>query len=343
MTGAAAPVTVAEFATGYLSTRILADGPDHLWIRSPGAARDPGFTGVPPAVRAALGAAAGPRPGARLVLGTEGTGPDGGSVAERRYRVESPYSLGHVLAGPQAAPRQWDALPELLGHCGRLLGEVHTRAPAPAALAAPRGSGRLADWLAGRAAPGHSGRLRDLARGRLGEARLDRAARWCSSLNSRTGPQVLLLGGLTLGSVVPTRDGRGCHVLAGEELARGPAGYDLGWALGELAEFRLLHFADGAAEDTARHCAKAGAALLHGYRAAAGRETPAADPDALARVAVLRILAHAHDFAAFVQWTDQLSLYLGLLADLIDHPRAALEAATGGQTAPGPTHPTEDQ
>lgn len=347
MSGTAGPEAVSEFCTGYLRTRILPDGPGFLWVRSPGAGRKGGFTAVPSAVRKSLSTAdavRAPFAGARIVLGAEGGGPDTGSVPERRYRTESPYSLGHVLASPQAVPHQWEALPELLRHCGRRLGELHAQVPAPAALAAPRGTSRLADWLAGSTDLGHTARLRHQAGERLGEARLRRAAQWCSSLNAPTDEAVPLLGGLTLGSVVPTRSGEGCHVLAGEELARGPASYDLGWTLGELAEFRLLHFAgdqDGSAG--ADHCAKAGAALLLGHRETAGQGPAAVDTASLARTAVLRILTHVHDFAAFVQWIDQVTLYLDLLADLIDHPIAALEAASGGQAMPRPTHEPEDQ
>ena len=349
MTGTSVRKTVAEFGTGYLTTRILSDGPGYLWIRTPGPGRAEGFTAVPPAVRRALSASAGPPApepitDARAVLGGKEAGPDESFGVERRYRVDSPYSLGHVLAGPQAVPHQWEALPGLLRHCGRMLREIHGSVPAPSTLATPRGAGRLAAWLDGHADRGHSARLRDEARARLGEARLRRAAQWCSPLNTPTDQDVLLLGGLTLGSVVPTRGGEGCHVLAGEELARGPAAYDLGWALGELAEFRLLHFAGGDhGPAVTGHCAEAGAALLRGYTEAAGQGPPAVDTDTVARIAVLRILTHIHDYAAFVEWTDQATHYLDLLADLIDRPVTALEAVSGGQTPHRPIHEPEDQ
>ncbi|MGX4692307.1 hypothetical protein [Streptomyces sp. JNUCC 63] len=333
--------TVAAFGTGYLTTRILRDGPDYLWCRAPGAARTSGFTPIPPSARRALAVL--PADGAGVVLGDDavvGPGEDAAAgVTERRYRVGSAYSLGHVLGNHQAAPHQWAALPRLLRQAGRTLRTVHERVPASTAQGAPHGTLRLAGWLAGRPGPGRAGRLRQEARARLGRDRLERAAQWCATLNSPDGQSVFLLGGAALGSVVPSPAGTGCLIMAGEELARGPAAYDLGWALGELAEFRLLHFAGGdpAADAAAAHCAEASGALLEGYGAAG------VDRVEVARAAVLRMLVHTHDYAAFVDWTDQLTQYLDLLADLIDHPLAAVGDSPDAPAGHRQTHEPEEQ
>ncbi|MFD5516220.1 hypothetical protein [Streptomyces sp. NPDC127066] len=342
---------VAAFGTGYLTTRILRDGPAYVWCRAPGPARTGGFTPVPPAVRDALAAL--PAEGAGIVLGEEATegpgdgdGTGGAGAAERRYRVGSAYSLGHVLGNHQAAPHQWAALPRLMHQAGRTLRRVHERLPAATVADPPRGTRRLAGWLAGRAGPGGAGRLHREARSRLGAHRLERAAQWCAAFDSPDERGVFLLGGPGLASVVPDPAGAGCLILAGEELARGPAAYDLGWTLGELAEFRLLHFARGgpAVEELAAHCAEAGGALLRGYAGAGGPGGTGADRDATARAAVLRMLTHAHDYAAFVDWTDQLTQYLDLLADLIDHPATAVGDLAHEPTGHRPaTHEPEEQ
>ncbi|MFH9547424.1 hypothetical protein [Streptomyces sp. NPDC017435] len=386
---------VLAFGTGYLTTRILRDGPHYLWCRAPGPARTGGFTPVPATARRALAAL--PPHGARVVLGEDtptepeqdtaarpgdnpadaaterryragsayspahvpGTdrvapaGEDtpmepgqeaaaragGNAATERRYRADAAYSLGHVLGNHRAAPDQWAALPRLLRQVGRTLRTVHEQVPASAAAGAPRGTLRLAGWLAGRPGPGQAGRLHREAHARLGRDRLARAAQWCAALNTPGERDVFLLGGAALGAMVPDPSGTGCLIMAGEELARGPAAYDLGWTLGELAEFRLLHFAAGndEAAAAAAHCAEASGALLDGYGAAG------TDRAEVARAAVLRVLLHTHDYAAFVDWTDQLTQYLDLLADLIDHPLAAVGDFPDAPAGHRQTHQPEEQ
>ncbi|MFJ2816622.1 hypothetical protein [Streptomyces sp. NPDC087294] len=330
---------VAAFGTGYLTTRILREGPHYLWCRAPGAARTGGFTPIPPSARRTLTAL--PADGARIVLGDDapaGPGEDTpAGTTERRYRVGSPYSLGHVLGNHRAAPQQWAALPRLLHQAGRTLRTVHEHVPTSHAEGAPHGTLRLAGWLAGRPGPGQAGRLHQEARARLGQDRLEQAAQWCAALNSPGERNVFLLGGAALGSVVPDPSGTDCLIMAGEELARGPAAYDLGWVLGELAEFRLLHFAGGDHTADAAHCAEASGALVAGYGAAG------TDRAEVARAAVLRMLIHTHDYAAFVDWTDQLTRYLDLLAELIDHPLAAVGDFADAPAGHRQIHQPEEQ
>ncbi|MGW3271268.1 hypothetical protein ACWDFH_07310 [Streptomyces kronopolitis] len=45
---------------------------------------------------------------------------------------------------------------------------------------------------------------------------------------------------------------------------------------------------------------------------------PDHDSPTVARAAVLRIVTHLHDFAAYVNWTDELIAYSAFAAELID-------------------------
>ncbi|MFG3046769.1 hypothetical protein ACGFZR_17755 [Streptomyces sp. NPDC048241] len=350
---AARDTAVAVFGTGYMATRVLRAGPRYLWCRTPGPAREEGFRPVPGPVTEAHSAWA--VPGARIVLGTPartgagdyGTVPtlEAGEV-ERRYTVGSPYSLGHVLCNHTAAPSQWAALPALLERTGEVLRRVHTTFDEPHALDEPPGAARLARWLSGRTVTSAAGRLRREALIRLGGARLERAAGWCAELGNGTPTGrggVLLLGGLALGSVIPDPDGAGCSVLAGEELSTGSAAYDLGWAIGELAEFRLVHFARSGDLDAAGRCADATDALLRGYTEAGRPGPPGPALDDVARAAVLRVLAHSLDYTAFVGWTDRLTGHLDVIAALLDHPMGTIDGLPVTRAGRRTGHKTEEQ
>lgn len=238
MTAPAVPGrVVAEFGTGYLATRVLTAERGYLWCRRPGHARPCPFTPVPDAVADA--ARAWTAHGSRVVLGAPGPTdldnrrPDGAGTW-RQYRVPAPYSLGHVLGNHAAAPLAWAALPRLLHQVGTVLRRVHTAFAGSPAPGGPPGAARVAGWLAGAPVTPAAGRLRREALARLGGARMRRAGEWCADVAAGgTGERpVLLLGGVSLGSVIPSPGGDACTVLAGEELATGHAAFDLGWTVG---------------------------------------------------------------------------------------------------------------
>lgn len=299
---------VADFGTGFLATRILGKGADYQWTRVPGPDREDSFTQVPESVRAAT-VALGPLD-VRVELGH-------GGRAERRYPVPLPYSLAHVLTTLPQAPEQWTAMPRLLHDVGVTVRRVHDGVRPGPVVRRPSGGLRLARWLARRGGPGAAALLFEAAGHRLGLRRTNRVRHWLADWEEERPDDVLVLGGAGLGTVIPARSPQAGVVLAGEELARGPRAYDLGWLLGELAEFRLLHFTGAQHTQAAALCAAAARAVLHGY----GPE--AVDAEAVARAAVLRVLVHAHDYAAYVGWTEQFLDYLDLLAELIDDPAAA--------------------
>ncbi|RST21050.1 hypothetical protein EF908_24120 [Streptomyces sp. WAC04770] len=297
---------VDAFGTGYLVTRVLrhTEG-GWLWIRRPGERRPVPFTPVPPAFRAAVTAL--PEPEVRLSLGA----PAG---TDRLYSAPGPAAVGHRMlgAGPDT---DWSAVEQLLAGTGRLLRALHSCGPAADALPAapPPGAARLAGWLVERPADGPAGALYTAARQRLGALRLACVLDWSEDAGEPGPTPVALHGGTSVGSLVP---GEGPYadtgaLLAGEELARGPASYDVGWLLGELAELRRHHL-DRGDREAAAHCTGAGLAFLRGY------DDRALDRKALGRTATLRILTHAHDFAAYVGWASQLLGLLDLVADLVD-------------------------
>ncbi|GAA2462509.1 hypothetical protein [Streptomyces lavendulocolor] len=298
---------VADFGTGFLTTRILGNGVGYQWTRVPGPDREDPFTSVPESVRAATVALG--LSGVRVELGR-------GGRAERRYPAPLPYTLAHVLTTLPKAPEKWAAMPRLLHDVGVTVRRVHDEVRTGPVVRRPSGGLRLSRWLARRDGPGGAARLSEAAGHRLGRQRTDRVRHWLGEWEQERPDDVLVLGAVGLGAVIPPRPPQAGVLLAGEELARGPRAYDLGWLLGELAEFRLLHFAGPRHTEAAALCAAATRAVLHGY----GPE--AADAEAVARAAVLRVLLHAHDYAAYVGWTEQLLDYLDLLAELIDTPAA---------------------
>jgi hypothetical protein len=120
----------------------------------------------------------------------------------------------------------------------------------------------------------------------------------------------LLHGAPSLGLIVPSVSPGNCALLSGEDLARGPAAFDLGWLLGELAEMRATNVRGigGLPDDRSGPLARA---LLDGYG-------PPGDSVTTGRAATVRVFTHAHDYAAFVGWHDHVTDYLDIIADLID-------------------------
>jgi hypothetical protein len=85
----------------------------------------------------------------------------------------------------------------------------------------------------------------------------------------------------------------------------------VGWLLGELTELRQHHLDRGNTEAAAR-CTAVARGFLRGY------SSPPFDPKAVGRAATLRIVTHAHDYAAYVGWVPQLPALLDLAAGLVD-------------------------
>ncbi|MBO4204809.1 hypothetical protein [Micromonospora echinofusca] len=329
----AAP-TLHRFATSLLAISVRRTPDGYLWVREPGPSYRPP-TPVPdglldrvgrlhPAIRtpATDGRAfhyptAGPFSAAMLLsalradpvrvptdpvrVPTDHTEPDNPS------RVAPARPL-RATAGPDRRALLADGLRA----AGAALAALH-RHPLPAQVVDEHpGPARLGRWLAGNPDPATPvGRLRAEAYPRLGAARwarLDAALRALTAVAGGDRP-ALLHGAASLSVIVPQSRGRSV-LLTGEAFARGPWWLDLGWLVAELHEVRaaaavgLPAAPDGDLDDLHR-------ALVEGY----GRPV---DPDVVAVLAAARVLTHAHDFAAYVGWHDQLLDYLDITADLVD-------------------------
>ncbi|MEU4474597.1 hypothetical protein [Micromonospora sp. NPDC023888] len=286
---------VRRTVSGHLVTAVFQTAAGVLWLRSPGPWRTSEFRTVPADTATALRALSGRH--LDLVVGE----PLGGGLL---YRVPSSRPCLDLLSSmPTAA--QWTRIAETLTVVGRGLRALHGLSPG-GPHARPLGAQRLATWLRGGPQSCVSDRLARVWHARLGARRTARVLDWCDELDAAGPRDVLLQGGVSIGSLV---DGAGGPpaLLCGEEIATGRPEYDLGWLCGELLEWQLAvgDIADVAAVEAARQ------AVLRGYG-------DGIDLDLIQRVMVLRIATHAHDFAAYVRWIDSLATQLDTVADLVD-------------------------
>ncbi|MBB2744751.1 UNVERIFIED_ORG: hypothetical protein FHR35_004600 [Microbispora rosea subsp. rosea] len=292
------PQLVSRFGTGFLRTEIYRHGDAHLWVRRPGPQRGRPFHPVSPRVSKAVAAVP--------------TGPvvwrlpeESGEI--RRYRAPGETSAANLALGTSGDP-EWERLRRVLCNTGRALRAVHIGVSGELATEPPPGPSRLARWLRSGRGPGGAGRFHETARLRLGSRRWERALSWCEP---HPGATRFLHGAPSLGCIVVGPVTGNAALLAGEELARGPAESDVGWLLGELLELRLIGETVPGLKRLSEQAGAAAAALLCGYDAPL-------DAGLLGRVAAVRVFTHAHDFAAYVGWADELTTYADHLVRLID-------------------------
>jgi hypothetical protein len=334
--GAGEERLVRTLGTTHIMTRVLAvPGGGFVWSRRPGAARSLPL-GRPDAATAALVAAACEAAPARLALaappnlpaadtpGADGDGTGPGAHGRRpipadrrpdpvfaplRYRMPAAFPLVRLLHDPQQ--RSHRAAQGALRAFGATLRRLH-RTPAPAVLTAPvpAGPARLAAWLATGRGPVGAAHLHAKTVTRLGTARVEEMLRWCATSAQGPGPRVLLHGGPAMGLMaVPPRHGRAA-LLTGEELLGGSWEFDVAWLLAEITELATgLRYGNAGVPDVDYNALTW--AFLDGY----GRTPPVTT---LRRMAALKILTHAHDFAAFVLWHDDLLTYLDMTAETFD-------------------------
>lgn len=297
---------VRELGTSHIRTAVLAvPGGGFVWARRPGPARGAPLVRPDEAAAALLRAVSTGSP-ARVAPPEPGTGD------VLRYHLPGPFSVARLLHDPQA--RTQTAIREALRAVGATLRRLHA-VPAPAGLPeVPPGPARLARWLRTGEGPGEAARLHAATTARLGRRRTELLCAWGDSAAVGQGPQVLSHGGPALGTLVlPTRGGRPA-LQAGEELTAGSWEFDVAWQLAECAEL-AWGLRRGIGGVPVADYAALGAALVEGY----GRSP---SDGAVLRARALRFLTHAHDFAAYVMWHEELLVYL----DLVDEAMAAAEA-----------------
>ncbi|MFF6811114.1 hypothetical protein ACFZAG_14670 [Streptomyces sp. NPDC012403] len=291
---------VRDMRTGRLHTRVYRSGDSHLWRRE--VLRD----GVPARSLPSLPAGAG--------LASAELAEDGAY----EYLVAGSLSLGHLIWPPTAdpaPPAHREALARAMTSAGRALRSLHAQGPVlvdPAPVPPP--VTRLARWL--RSADDHAHHRLTAV---LGPARLRELSAWCDVLGAPdpAHPRTLLHGEPSVGLIIPSPAPAHAVLLTGETLSHGPAAFDTGWLIGELAEMARL---SGPAH--APSFAALATALLAGHGPLAPDDiTP------LALAAGLRSVVHVADYATYVGWTDGLEHCITLLPDLVDTSgRAALDA-----------------
>lgn len=299
--------TVARFTTGMVRTTVTRTATGFLWTRRPGkdVRTDPHHQPGPVAEDFIHRASA--ASGDRFTFAVPATWHDGA------YTWHAPGRRSAAQALLEGAPQDADAWTDIARTYGRHLRTFHgAGAPAGTTYPAPRYPTRLATWLrtaAGtRAAPAFHTILRD----GLGAGRWRRLTAYAQESASGSGRTGVVVGWATLGSLIAVDDpGPAPRValLCGPEGALAAPEIDLGCVLGELHEIAASRTARGM---SGRPVTAWRDALLSGYG------TPP-DPARTARTAVVRIAAHAHDFAAYVGFHTELHTYVGMLADLLDN------------------------
>ncbi|GAA2449013.1 hypothetical protein GCM10010421_46590 [Streptomyces glaucus] len=305
---------VEEFGTGYQRTAVYRTDSGYLWVRSPGPDRPGGMVEPGPELRTALTAHT-PR-GMALRLAEKA---DESLV----YRVKGCKTAARVALGRQGGADQGERLASAAHAVGRSLAGLHADVPVTAAEASPPALSRVIRWMSTGQGPRGAAALHGVLHAHLGPARWRRILRWCQEFaEPGHADTVLLHGAPSLGSVILASEGAADCLLTGEEVSRGAAGYDVGWLVGEILEWDMTA---SAPENTAKRAAArhVGRALLGGYGAL---------PDAtvVSRAAVLRVLTHAHDFAAYRGWHPELTHYARSLSRLVDETRAGKLLAFSG-------------
>ncbi|MBA0053571.1 hypothetical protein E0L36_22635 [Streptomyces sp. AJS327] len=251
---------VVEFATGFQTTAVYRTDLGYTHVRGPGEDR-PTPLSVPDApVRSALAALAGD--GLRLALPEARDG-------VLHYRATGRYNAARLSVEVDSGLDPAHGVGAVRG-LGRTLRRLHTHVPVSLVASGPPGPARLAAWMRSGTGPRGAARLHTIASRYLGSDRWDRVLHWCARLESgaqRPDGDVFLHGGPGLGAVVVGTGPEDGTLFVGEEVSRGPAGFDLGWTLGEFVEWRAtIDRPGGPGLDPEIH-ASALTALLDGYTA----------------------------------------------------------------------------
>jgi hypothetical protein len=292
-----------EFGTSSVHTSIYRNGAEYTWVRSPGSAYPVPLPALSPELRELLRSA---HPALRL--------PD--VDRDMNYSTDGTLPAASWLAFDEELVRPM--LQSALHHAGLALASLHALTPPREIRRRHPGPTRLGAWMRGRYESPASRRLHDHAKTRLGADRWSRLQKLCADLGAAQDDN-LLHGAASMALIVPAKGGRG-NLLTGEDLSRGPWWLDVGWLVAELIELDQAVQA-GIAPALAFSYRHLVAALLGGY----GRIP---DIETLGALALLRVLTHARDYAAYIGWDDQLHIYVDIVADLFDH-KLGTEAAHG--------------
>ncbi|GAB2666265.1 hypothetical protein GCM10027271_26890 [Saccharopolyspora gloriosae] len=258
------------------------------------------------------GSAAPPRPAPRLSSLDSWRALPGLAVARQDGSALSYRAPGSTSLAQAFLDGTGDGVLDAVERAGALLRTAHD-APVPAAARAWPSPAviRLLHGTSPQFAPT---RLHARMQAVLGRRRCERLRSWAAEPPSDGSDEVLLHGSATPRAVVVSGDSR-CTLRIGADCVTGDRSWDLEWFLASLFEL-CAGTEPSIGLHTGTSYRQAHEALITGY----GRELPAtAGP-----VAVLGVLGHVHDFAAYVGWSDELDDYLRASAQLIDEAGAQI-------------------
>lgn len=196
-----------------------------------------------------------------------------------------------------------------LGSLLRRLGRIDSSAVEE--LSTPSGTRRLAHWLRTGDGPWAAGVMHDRLISMLGSTRVDEIISWIDEMPS----EHLVHGRAGLAATVVSETAAPAALLTGDEIACGPADFDMAWVLGEflVTEHMVRYAPDDIAAARQRELITACRdAFLIGYG-------PARDLVSAGRTTTLRVLLELHDFAAYQdRQLDELAVQA---AELVDYAR----------------------
>ncbi|MFE1057040.1 hypothetical protein [Streptomyces rochei] len=299
---------LSELRTGFLTTRISRTSAGTvLWRHTPGPDRSQPFPPLPAALPRLLARASGPD--------VTWLAPVASSADEQVWETNGQHSLADALETGTRTGTQLEAIGASLGARLRRLHELTLHQDETARCGDyPRhpGLSRLRAWLEHGRGPRAATAFRYRLRSQLGTGRWNRLNELTHGLLHPSAHEAttVLHGWFSMGGIVLSdRPGATTSsVLCGPDACMGLPETDLGCLVGELTEYRLATRRQGISWPVLDQLQRA---LLTHYG-------PGADTETIAAAAILRIATHAHDYASYVGWSEQLHGYVPMLSDLLD-------------------------
>lgn len=199
---------------------------------------------------------------------------------------------------------------DLLRAVGAALRALH-ELPAVAGLPhVPPGVIRARDWFAGGGESVSAQRLWSLAHDRLGTHRMEHLREFTERVNSSSANHSVLHGNPALAQIVPSEGSGDGTLIMGEDVCNGDPVFDVSWLIGEIAELHDSH-KRGMRQIPGADYTLLGWSFLQGYGSIP-------EADTLAKVSALRTMVHAHDYASYVGWHDDLREMLDIVGERLD-------------------------
>jgi hypothetical protein len=308
---------LSDFRTGFLTTRISQTSTgSFLWQHTPGPNRDQPFPTMPQAFINVLSRATNPA--------LAWLAPLSATPSELLWETDGQYSLAAALEADTHTDQQIETIGAQLGTQLRQFHDL-TRGQSPEEHqnTYPHrhpGLTRLHTWLATGRGPRAASAFHYRLRSQLGSRRWDHLNQLTHHMLNpgSNDPTRALHGWFSLGSIVVSEEPgtTACSILSGPDTCWGRPEIDIACFVGELIEYRLATQRKGITWpilDRLQH------AFLTHYGTGAD-----ADTQTIAAGSLLRVATHAHDYASYVGWSDQLHSYVPMLTELLDDEHTIL-------------------